>query len=103
MEVADKIVNAPRDGRDNPNERIDMKVRVVEPDAERALAEPIETEIKLKVASAEAARESAARASGAELVRARHFEDNVLFDDEAGSLRAQRHRAAPARAPRRRC
>ena len=31
MEVADKIVNAPRDGRDNPNERIDMKVRVVEP------------------------------------------------------------------------
>ena len=33
MEVADKIVNAPRDGRDNPNERIDMKVRVVEPGA----------------------------------------------------------------------
>jgi peptidyl-prolyl cis-trans isomerase B (cyclophilin B) len=31
MEVADKIVNAPRDGRDNPNDRIDMKVRVVEP------------------------------------------------------------------------
>jgi peptidyl-prolyl cis-trans isomerase B (cyclophilin B) len=29
MEVADKIVNAPRDGRDNPNERIDIKVRVV--------------------------------------------------------------------------
>jgi peptidyl-prolyl cis-trans isomerase B (cyclophilin B) len=29
MEVADKIVNAPRDGRDNPDERIDMKVRVV--------------------------------------------------------------------------
>ena len=33
MEVADKIVNAPRDGRDNPNERIDMKVRVIEPGA----------------------------------------------------------------------
>ncbi len=33
MEVADKIVNAPRDGRDNPNDRIDMKVRVVEPAA----------------------------------------------------------------------
>jgi peptidyl-prolyl cis-trans isomerase B (cyclophilin B) len=29
MEVADKIVNAPRDGKDNPNDRIDMKVRVV--------------------------------------------------------------------------
>jgi hypothetical protein len=27
--VADKIVGAPRDGRDNPNERIEMKVRVV--------------------------------------------------------------------------
>ena len=33
MEVADKIVNAPRDGRDNPNERVEMKVRVVEPAA----------------------------------------------------------------------
>jgi len=33
MEVADKIVNAARDPRDNPNERIDMKVRVVEPTA----------------------------------------------------------------------
>jgi peptidyl-prolyl cis-trans isomerase B (cyclophilin B) len=29
MEVADQIVNAPRDGRDNPNDRIDIKVRVV--------------------------------------------------------------------------
>jgi peptidyl-prolyl cis-trans isomerase B (cyclophilin B) len=29
MEVADKIVSAPRDGRDNPKERIDMKIRVV--------------------------------------------------------------------------
>ncbi len=29
LEVADKIVNAPRDPRDNPKERIDMKVRVV--------------------------------------------------------------------------
>jgi peptidyl-prolyl cis-trans isomerase B (cyclophilin B) len=33
MEVADQIVKAPRDGRDNPNDRIDMKVRVVEPTA----------------------------------------------------------------------
>jgi peptidyl-prolyl cis-trans isomerase B (cyclophilin B) len=30
MEVADKIVNSPRDARDNPNDRVDMKVRVVE-------------------------------------------------------------------------
>ena len=30
MEVADKIVNSPRDARDNPNDRLDMKVRVVE-------------------------------------------------------------------------
>jgi len=30
MEAADAIVNAPRDRNDNPNERIDMKVRVVE-------------------------------------------------------------------------
>jgi peptidyl-prolyl cis-trans isomerase B (cyclophilin B) len=30
MDAADKIVNAPRDRADNPNERIEMKVRVVE-------------------------------------------------------------------------
>ncbi|HEX9202906.1 MAG TPA: peptidylprolyl isomerase, partial [Vicinamibacteria bacterium] len=30
IEVADKIVGAPRDGRDNPKDRIDIKVRVVE-------------------------------------------------------------------------
>jgi peptidyl-prolyl cis-trans isomerase B (cyclophilin B) len=30
IEVADKIVNQPRDRRDNPNERIEIKVRVVE-------------------------------------------------------------------------
>lgn len=30
MEVADKIVNEPRDKRDNPNERIEMKVRIIE-------------------------------------------------------------------------
>ena len=28
MDVVDAIVNAPRDGRDNPNDRIDMKVRL---------------------------------------------------------------------------
>lgn len=30
IEVADKIVNQPRDGRDNPNERIEMKVKIIE-------------------------------------------------------------------------
>ena len=30
MEVADQIVNSPRDPRDNPNDRIDMKVTVGE-------------------------------------------------------------------------
>ncbi len=33
MEVADQIVAAPRDNRDNPNQRIEMKVRLVEPPA----------------------------------------------------------------------
>ena len=30
MDVADKIVNEPRDGRDNPNERVEMKVTLKE-------------------------------------------------------------------------
>ena len=30
MEVADKIVSQPRDPRDNPNERIEMKIKIVE-------------------------------------------------------------------------
>jgi peptidyl-prolyl cis-trans isomerase B (cyclophilin B) len=30
IEVADKIVNQPRDKRDNPDERIEMKVKVIE-------------------------------------------------------------------------
>jgi peptidyl-prolyl cis-trans isomerase B (cyclophilin B) len=30
MEVADKIVSQPRDARDNPMERIEMTVRIVE-------------------------------------------------------------------------
>jgi peptidyl-prolyl cis-trans isomerase B (cyclophilin B) len=29
MEAADKVVALPRDGKDNPSERVDMKVRVV--------------------------------------------------------------------------
>jgi len=28
IEVVDKIVNRPRDGRDNPNERVEMKIKV---------------------------------------------------------------------------
>ena len=46
-----------------------------------------ETEIKLRVADVSAVRAALARV-GAVLARARHFEDNVLFDDRAGSLRA---------------
>ncbi len=30
MDVADKIVSQPRDGNDNPNDRIEMKVKVIE-------------------------------------------------------------------------
>ncbi len=30
MDVADKIVNQPRDPRDNPDERIEMKVKIIE-------------------------------------------------------------------------
>ena len=51
------------------------------------MGEPRETEIKLRLASVEAARDSLRRI-GARLVRERHFEDNVLFDDKVGSLRA---------------
>ena len=29
MDVADKIVNAPRDRRDNPNKRIEMKIKII--------------------------------------------------------------------------
>jgi peptidyl-prolyl cis-trans isomerase B (cyclophilin B) len=30
MEVADKIVSQPRDSKDNPNDRIEMKVKIIE-------------------------------------------------------------------------
>ncbi len=30
MDVADKIVSQPRDGNDNPNDRIEMKVKIIE-------------------------------------------------------------------------
>jgi adenylate cyclase class 2 len=51
------------------------------------VGEPREVEVKLRVGDAEAARASLRRA-GASLARQRHFEDNVLFDDASGTLRA---------------
>jgi adenylate cyclase class 2 len=45
-----------------------------------------ETEVKLRVAGAAAARERLLRA-GARLLAPRGFEDNVLFDDARGTLR----------------
>jgi len=51
------------------------------------MGEPTETEVKLRLEGPEPAREALARV-GATLVRPRHLEDNVLFDDPAGSLRA---------------
>jgi adenylate cyclase class 2 len=49
---------------------------------------PTETEIKLRMASPEAAREAVTRI-GAELARPRHLEDNVLLDDERRTLRGR--------------
>ena len=51
------------------------------------MAGPVETEIKLRMAGPEAARAAVARL-GARLKKPRHFEDNLLLDDQAGSLRA---------------
>lgn len=51
------------------------------------MAGRVEREIKLRTDGPEAARAALARL-GARAVRARHFEDNVLLDDEAGRLRA---------------
>jgi adenylate cyclase, class 2 len=60
---------------------------------------PRETEVKLRVASAAEGREALRRA-GAALVLDRHFEDNTLYDDAAGRLRASgsvlRLRTTPA-------
>jgi adenylate cyclase class 2 len=47
----------------------------------------LETEIKLRVRSADDARGALGRI-GARRVRPRHFEDNVLYDDAQRSLRA---------------
>lgn len=46
----------------------------------------VESEIKLAVPDAESARQ-VVRRIGAKLDRARHFEDNLLFDDADGRLR----------------
>jgi adenylate cyclase class 2 len=51
------------------------------------MAGPRETEVKVRLASPEAARETLLRL-GAVLARERHLEENVLFDDRTGSLRA---------------
>jgi adenylate cyclase class 2 len=51
------------------------------------MRESTETEIKLRLASPEQVRLKLA-SLGAVLVRERHLEDNELFDDKAGSLRA---------------
>lgn len=53
----------------------------------RPLEPGTESEIKLRVASPDEARARLARLP-AQLVRARHFEDNLLYDDVKGSLRA---------------
>ena len=50
------------------------------------MGEASETEVKFRVANPGVAREAVSRI-GATLVRERHFEDNVLFDDSSGSLR----------------
>jgi peptidyl-prolyl cis-trans isomerase B (cyclophilin B) len=38
MDVVDRIVSQPRDGRDNPIERVETKVRIIEPGEEEAPA-----------------------------------------------------------------
>lgn len=48
---------------------------------------PVEREIKLRLAGADAGRDALKRI-GAEPVRPRHLEDNVLLDDVAGRMRA---------------
>ena len=52
------------------------------------MSAPREIEVKLRVRERAVAREALRRA-GAELIHARHFEDNVLLDDAMGSLRAR--------------
>lgn len=47
----------------------------------------VESEVKLRVRDPESARQLVRRL-GAKLERGRHFEDNLLFDDALGTLRA---------------
>ena len=51
------------------------------------MRESTETEVKVRLASPEEIRRRL-ESLGAALVRERHLEDNELFDDKAGSLRA---------------
>jgi adenylate cyclase class 2 len=51
------------------------------------VAEPVESEIKLRIRDLEATREALVRL-GATLIRPRHFEDNVFLEDERGTLGA---------------
>ncbi len=51
------------------------------------MARSVETEVKIRIPDAGSARDSV-RKLGARLVRERHFEDNLLFDDERGALGA---------------
>jgi adenylate cyclase, class 2 len=51
------------------------------------LTRSIETEIKIRIADPARAREALAD-MGARPTRVRHFEDNLLFDDEGGALRS---------------
>ena len=39
MDVADRIVSQPKDGRDNPIERVEMKIKIIEPAVEEAISE----------------------------------------------------------------
>jgi adenylate cyclase class 2 len=53
------------------------------------MASGVESEIKLKVTGPEEARAALSRV-GAQLVRTRHFEDNLIFDDADSSFVASR-------------
>lgn len=52
MDVADKIVNSPRDGRDNPNEKIEMNITPMAAAANKAMVKPsVKTSKKTKKAT----------------------------------------------------
>ena len=70
------------------------------------MAEKVETEVKLRMPGPAEAR-ALVRGLGAQAVRARHLEDNVLLDDLRGTLLASgcalRGSARAPRCPRRPC